>query len=180
MITKRLLAQNDNEVNQILNVDVTVPYIVNTSSDWQMLFNRNSSISEIPRILKIAAQLDPSDFDKIRVIGYLFNPKTGNADKATSCSFKIHKVENPIWTEQLLHTENGAEQANHYFLISVDQSSLSSANINGEDSLMIEVTAVRKNKIFKDRIYANHLGIYDSYIRLKRKVQFLDATKLDE
>ena len=52
--------------------------------------------------------------------------------------------------------------------------------MDGDTTLMIEGVAIRSGVTYRDRIYVNHLGVYDSIIRLRNAVDFLDITKLDE
>lgn len=180
-ITRKLIAQDENDVNQWLRVDHDQRYIVNDSPEWQFLFGPNSVLTNSSRVLKISGQFDTSDLDSVRFISYLYNPVTGGIDNATSCSFNIYKVDNgSSWTETLLDTFTGTLQANQYFYADRTLASLSPADLTGDTSLMVEVVVTRLTETYRDRIYLNHLGIYDSFLRLKQDVEYLDLTKQDE
>jgi hypothetical protein len=45
---------------------------------------------------------------------------------------------------------------------------------------MIQATIVRLGITYRDRIYVNHLGIFDNVTRLRGDVEFLEVTKKDE
>jgi hypothetical protein len=45
---------------------------------------------------------------------------------------------------------------------------------------MIEATIIRLGLTYRERVYLNHLGIFDSVTRLKRDVDFLSISKKDE
>lgn len=178
-VTRRLVSQ-DNESCQILGTDDANRVVINDQNDWQLLFGPNSSLSNSDQVVKIAAELDPNDLSSIRFVAYLYNPTRDAIDNAATCTFKVYLVTNPGWNETLLTTFSGIYQPNFYFFADVLDTSLVPAILDGEATLRIEVAITRLGITYRDRIYVNHLGIYDSFIRLKKKVEFLDITKLDE
>jgi hypothetical protein len=182
MPVRRLVAQDDNDDNQWLKVDHSSRYIVNDMEDWQFLFGPNSALTNSAQVLKIAAQLDTSTLDKIRIIGYLYNSSSGSIDSASSINFKVYKVADitsPKWDDQLITTLTGVLQPNGYYFVDISVSLLTGTNLDGDTTLMIEATAIRSSTTYRDRIYVNHLGVYDSIIRLRNDVEFLDITKQD-
>lgn len=182
-ITRTLLAQDENDVNQWLKVDHSSRYIVNDSPEWQFLFGPNSSLSNSSQVIKLAAQLDTITMDKIRIIGYLYNSRNGTIDNAGSVVFKVYKVADittPKWDDQLLTTISGTLQSNSYYFTDILISSLTGTNLDGDTTLMVEGTATRLGVTYRDRIYVNHLGVYDSIVRLKNDVEYLDISKVDE
>lgn len=182
-ISRVLLAQDESEDNQWLKVDHSSRFIVNNSPEWQYLFSPNSEQTNSSQIIKLAAQFDTENMSKVRMIGYLYNSKNGSVDSAATITFKVYKVENlnsPKWADTLITTLNGEFQDNSYFFADIDTSSLTGANLDGDTTLMIEGTATRLGITYRDRIYLNHLGVYDSITRLKQEVEFLDLTKVDE
>lgn len=182
-ISRKLIAQDESDENQWLKVDHSSRFIQNDCPEWQFLFGPNSSLSTGTQTLKLAAQFDTTTLDKIRMIGYLYNPVNGTIDNAASVSFKIYKVVDittPKWDDQLLTTLVGIQQSNSYFFQDILISSLTGTSMDGDTTLMIEATAIRLGVTYRDRIYVNHLGVYDSIVRLRNDVDFLDITKLDE
>lgn len=181
-ITRKLLAQDENEVNQWLKVDHNTRYIVNDTNDWQFLFGPNSTPSTSGQILKLAAQLDTNTLDKIRIIGYLYNPATGSIDSLGNISFKVYRVADittPKWDDELITTLSGTLQSNSYYFVDISISALTGANLDGETTLMIEGVGTRLSSTYRDRIYVNHLGVYQSVIQLRQDVDFLNITKKD-
>jgi hypothetical protein len=178
-IVRRLISQDHSEC-QPLRVDHGSRYIVNNEDCWQMIFNLNSELSNTVNILKVAAELDTNSLNKIRLVAYLWDNIKDSINQASSCVFKVYKVNQPSWSDDLVYTINGVEQLNSYLLAEVDFNAIPSANLDGDSTLMIEVTMVRLGQSIKERVYINHLGIYDSFLRLKQEVEFLDLTKLDE
>jgi hypothetical protein len=179
-VTTKWLAQYDSEESQTLKQDSSQRFIVNNGPEWQIIFGPNSAFSSSSQILKIAAQFDTDDFSSIKFAAYLFNTATGSIDNAGSCTFKIYRVHPPDWSESLIVTIPGSQLSNHYFFSDVLSTSLSPAELDGDSTLMIEATMVRLGQTYRDRIYVNHLGVYDSIVRLRNDIEFLDITKKDE
>lgn len=182
-VIRKWVAQDDSEENQWLKIDHSSRYIVNHSPEWQPIFNANSTLDNSSQVLKLAAQLDTSTLDKIRLIGYLYNSVQGSIDSAASVSFSIYKVADittPKWDDQLITTISGDLQSNSYYFKDISISSLTGTSLDGDTTLMIEGVAIRLGVTFRDRIYVNHLGVYSSIIKLRQDVDFLDVTKLDE
>lgn len=182
-VIRKWVAQDNSEENQWLKIDHATRYIVNNNPEWQPLFNINSTLSNSQQVLKLAAQLDTSTLDKIRLTGYLYNPINGNIDNAASVTFKIYKVSditNPKWNDDLITTISGTLQSNSYYFSDINVTALTGTNLDGDTTLMIEGVAVRLGVTYRDRIYVNHLGIYSSVVKLRNDIEFLDATKQDE
>lgn len=182
-ITRKLVAQDIAEDNQILKMDNLTRYIVNDGTIWQFLFNTNSAFTNSSQVLKLAGEFDVSSADNVRIIGYLYNPTNGTIDNSASCVFKIYNVAttlNPQWDDQLLFTTSGTLMPNGYYFATIALNSLPGTFLDGNTTLMVEGTAIRLGRTYRDRIYINHLGIYDNVDRLRKDVEFLDITKLDE
>jgi len=179
-VTKIIVAQDDNETNQWLKVDSNTRYIVNDTQDWQFLFGPSSSLTTSTLFLKIAGEFNKQTFDTIRLAAYLYNPATGTVSNVSSVMFKIHLVTTPNWTEQLVSTVSGTQIYNNYFFADVNTSTLSPIDFFGGDTIMVEVVANRLTDVYRERIYINHLGIYDNVTRLRQDVEFLDISKVDE
>jgi hypothetical protein len=180
MAINRILVAQDSEDNQILRTDNRKRFVINSCEEWQILFGPNSLLSNSTQVLKIAAEFDTGDFNSIKFAAHLFNPTSGGVDNAATCEFRIYAVSAPNWTETLIHTVSGVELSNSYFFADVGLADLSLANLDGDSTLMVEAIMTRLSETLRDRIYVNHLGVYDSIVRLRSDVEFLDITKLDE
>lgn len=183
MATRKLIAQHNTKHNQILKMDSISRFIVNDCHKWQFLFNANSDFTNSTQVAKVAAEFDTSNFNKIRVTGYLYNPYNGTIDNANTCSFKIFRVRklvNPRWDDLLVYTTSGVQDSNSYYYSEIDLSSITGAELDGDTTLMIEVTIDRLGRLYRERVYVNHLGVYDSIVRLRQAVQWLEISKLDE
>jgi hypothetical protein len=168
---------------QCLRVDHPDRYIQMDGRHWQPLFNLNSTLTNSSQVLKCWAQLDTTTLDSIRIAGYLYRPNTGSVDTSAAISFRIYRVRDitsPNWDDLYITTVSGALQPNGYYTVVVSISSIVGATLDGDTTLMIEATAIRSGTAFRDRIYLNHLGVYESINRLRQDVDFLDITKQDE
>lgn len=178
-VTVKLISQ-DGDDSQVLRTDNRKKFIVNHTHEWQFLFGPNSALSNSQHVVKLAAEFDVSDFNSIRMIGYLYNPITGSTDNASSCEFKVYKVTQPQWYDTFVATFSGTQIPNSYFFVDVPLASLPSIDFDGGDTIMIDAIVTRLGETYRDRIYVNHLGIYDNVFRLRQDVEYLDLTKMDE
>ncbi len=181
-VIRRLVAQDSGDENQWLKVDHNSRYIANNEDYWQFLFGPNSALNNSSQVLKLAAQLDTTTLDKIRFVGYLYNPTTGSIDSAATVNFSIYKVQditNPKWEDNFIVTIPGVLQSNSYFFADILISSLTGTNMDGDTTLMIEGVSTRSGITYRDRIYVNHLGVYDSIVKLRQEDEFLFITKKD-
>jgi hypothetical protein len=178
-ITRKFVAQ-DQEECQILKMDHLKRFIVNEEEDWQFLFGPNSELLNSSRKIKIAAEFDTNSLNKLRLAGYLYDADTGSTSSSSSCVFSIFLITQPTWNEVFILNVPGTMLYNSYYFAEANLNLLTGANLDGDSTLMIEATAIRLGRTYRDRVYVNHLGVYDSIVRLRKEVQFLDLTKLDE
>jgi len=178
-ITRKFVAQ-DQEECQILKMDAVNPYLVNNSEEWQFLFGPNSVLSNSNLQINIAAQFNTENFDGIKLIAYLYETQTGSVSSLGTCTFNVYKVISPNWQDQFIASFSGTILPNSYMYKALTQSDLGGIDLDGETTLMIEATGIRLGSVYRNRVYVNHLGVYDSIIRLRNDVDFLDITKKDE
>jgi len=179
MAVRILVAQNQDE-NQILKMDSNSRFIVNDSFSWQFLFGPNSSLTNTTPLIKVSARFDDDTFSNIKMVGYLYDPVTASIVNAATCSFKIFKVTSLTWEDTPILTVPGVQLLNNYFYADPNTNLMPSVDFFGGESIMIEATVVRLGITYRDRVYFNHLGIYDNVDRLRKQVEFLDLTKQDE
>lgn len=179
-VTRKLVAATEGDDNQYIKVDYSNRYIYNHSPEWQPLFGPNSALTNSAQVVRLGIEFNKEDLDSIYCTAYLYNQTTGNVDNAASCQFRIYSVSNPNWTDTLIHTVSGSILPNQHFYSEIPLSSIPTANLEGGDTLMIEAVIVRSGVTYRDRRYVNHLGSWDSILRLRGDIEFLDVTKLDE
>lgn len=178
-VVKKLIAQST-EDSQMLGVDSATKFIVNNCPDWQILFGPKSAVKSSDKEVKLHAKFNTDSLNDIQLIAYLYDKKYNGVRKAASAVFQIYKVSVINWTETFILSANGLETPDHYFYSQVSLNSIIGTNLDGDTSLRIDVSIIRGKDTFINRIYVNHLGVYDSIVRLRKDVQFLDLTKLDE
>lgn len=138
-IDRKWVAQDESDVNQWLKIDHSNRFIVNHSPEWQPLFGTDSAFTASSQNLKLSAQFDTATFTKIRIIGYLYNPVTGNVDSSASIVFRVFKVVDattPKWDDQLIATVSGDLQTNSYYFKDIDIASLAGVSLDGDTTLM--------------------------------------------
>lgn len=178
--TKTLLTPNKCRKWGIVLADARPPFYVPQNRKWQILLGPESAFSISEQVLKVAAEFDQDDFSSLRVAAYLYQPSSGLVSGSATCQFNIYKVTAPLWVDQLIASVAGALTPNNYFFADVPDTTIAAIDMSGGDTVMIEAVVTRLSEIYRERIYVNHLGIFDSHLRLKNKVTFLELTKLDE
>ena len=171
-----LISQLDDDI-QALRVDFAGRYIQNSSEDWQFLFNSNSVLTPNVLVLRHHGQFDTSDFNSIKLAAYLYNASNGTIAAGATCTFNVYRVSVSGWSETLINTFSGVVQPNNYFYIDIPLSSLSPAELDGDNTIMVECVFTRLSETFRERIYLNHLGSFGSIIRLKNRVDFIEISK---
>lgn len=178
-ITRKLLAQDSCEEHQILKMDSSKRFIVNTGKEWQFLFSPNSSFSSSNQIIKIACEFNKETFDGIRLAAYLYKQNTGEVSSSSTCQFNIYRVDSPNWKDTFILSVNGTFTSETYWFKELLQSDIPSIDLFGGDTIMVEVVVTRLSETYRDRIYVNHLGIYDNITRARKDIDFLSITKKD-
>jgi len=179
-IVRRMISQDESDTNQWLKVDHASRFIMNDSPEWQIVFGPNSELTTSNLVIRVAGKFDDSTLSNIKVIAYLYDQQNASIGNSASCTFALYKVNNPSWSESLITTLTGTQLPNSYYFIEPATASLSQFNFDGGDTIMIEATIVRLGITYRDRIYINHLGVYDNLLRVRQDVEFLDMTKQDE
>ena len=177
-INRRLIAQDSTQEAQWLKIDHSSRYIENHLDEWQFLFGPNSELDTSSQIVKLAARFNDNTFANIQIVGYLYDTTNASISNSNNCVFRIYKVNLPDWSETLITTLNGTQLPNFYYYINPTTSSLT-LDFQGGDTLMIDAIITRLGVTYRDRIYINHLGIFDNVTRLKNEIDFLFITKKD-
>lgn len=179
-ISRKLIAHDDNQTAQWLKTDHSSRYIENHSDEWQFLFGPDSALSNATQIVKLAAKFDDNSFNNINIVAYLYDSKNNAISNAANCQFDLFVVSTPDWTENFLTSISGSQLPNSYYYANPLLSSIGSLDFFGGDTLMIQASMVRLGITYRERIYVNHLGIFDNISRLRADVEFLEVTKKDE
>lgn len=178
MATKRSKMTINNRYTQSLKVPCENDNLFIGSPKYHsyLLSKAHNGLPKIQSNLSV--QFNSDELDGIILSGYF--TKGFDIKKAGSCEFNIYQMSND-GTEipTLLLTVSGIEQ-NDKFVKTVASTDIPSVYLDGEYSLMIEMTITRRSKKYKVIKYVNHLGIYDSFVQLKKKVNFINLTKEDK
>lgn len=175
MATRRVKSTTNTNYIQSLKVDCINDYLTNNYSS--VLFSKKHKGEEFISP-KLTIQFDSNNLDGIHICGYL--SKDFAVKTAASCSLNIYQISNDgLCTKTLITSVLGIE-SNKMFKKSLTSIELAPVELSGDVTLLIEATFLRRDKTFKKSIYVNHLGIFDSFFRLKQHVDFIDLTKVDE
>lgn len=182
MATRRIRATVNNKYVQSLKLKTERKLVLTPAADYNSIVFTKTHRAFDPRSVKLKmwAKFNTQDFDGIHLIAGIYRDSEKGLNSA-SCLFKVYYVDaNQNWGRTLVFSGNAVFQ-NGQWILPVTQANLGSlTELDGERTFMIEAEITRQKKTYKNRIYVNHLGVYDSIVRLRSDVQFLDLNKLDE
>lgn len=181
MASRRVMMLTNNQYVQPLKVSFNSKKVIASNAAYNSIVTKVSFEKPQRRDYQVKAWLrfNSNTFDGVQLIGSLSRGKS--TKQIAGCTFKIYSIDiTDTWDETLLTTVSGTAISNNRFSASVAGATLAPADLTGEITYKIEVDVTRLGKTYSDVFYFNHLGIYDSFIRLKQDVEFLDITKLDE
>jgi len=151
------------------------------SSQFQIAvndYNQNLRINKLPKgiFLKVHVKQDHVDFDKIEIISFLSSNLTNKVSSTTN--YIIEPVNPQGWSLGVpLAKESTGDALEHSITFNVSELPLS---WDGENTIKITVITTRLGITYKQVEYFNFLGIYESYLRNKSKIGFLQVTKRDD
>jgi hypothetical protein len=180
MASRRVAMLTNNQYVQPLKLSFTNKKVIAPCAAYNSILTKTSFEKPTNKDFKVKAWLrfNSDTLNGVQMIASLIRGK--NAKAIGSCTFKIYSVSvTDNWEELLLVTVSGNEINGNRFSASVPESSLAPTSLTGELTYRMEVEVTRQNKLYTDNFYFNHIGIYDSFVRLKSDVEFLDIIKVD-
>jgi len=181
MASRRVKSTVNNNYVQPLKLCFKNKTVVTPSCNYNSLMTKTThrGCNESDYKIKSWMKFNSETFDGIQVIAGLY--KNNKTKTIGTCDFKVYSISiDDNWTETLLFSGSGTPLPNGSFSLVIPENSMSPSDITGEVSFKLEVRIERVNKKYDDFYYFNHIGLYGSFIRLKKEVEFLDLTKLDE
>jgi len=181
MASRKVKMTLNNKYVQPLKLCFKNRHVLSPSSSYNSIVTKISHRACTDQDYKVKAwmRFNSNTFDGIQMIAGLQKGKRFKS--IASCTFKIYAFSvDDLWSETLLVTANGSALPDGRFQATATESTLSPVSLDGEITFKLEVDIERSGKTYTDTYYFNHIGIYDSFIRLKQNVEFLDITKLDE
>jgi hypothetical protein len=129
--------------------------------------------------INLWAKFNTNSFDGIQLVAWLEDIDS-EVLTSGSCQFKVYYVDiDNNWGQNLIYSGSGTATGLKW-TSALSQANLGAANeLDGDRTLMIQATIVKWGHSFTKRIYVNHLGVYDSIVRLRNDVEFLDISKAD-
>lgn len=128
--------------------------------------------------LKIHAKFNGDTMNGIQIMAGVYK---GHDLKSSNVSLiSLYRVNVITWAETLITTAAPTEISTGVFSLNVNQTTFGSNELSGLETYAISATANRRRKVFKNKVWLNHLGCFDSINRLQKEVNYLHSTKLDE
>lgn len=128
--------------------------------------------------IKLHASFETNAMEGVSILGKLL--VNDNLTMSEISEFKIYRIDETDWSETFIDNVPAVEETPGVFSGYIDQSALGLNELSGREVYKITCIASRKRKSYKAEVYFNHLGCFDSLIRLRRYAERLDIIKVDE
>ena len=182
MATRRIKSTLNNHYVQPLKFSTKNALLITPSAAYNSIVltkkHKTKEVEITKNDIVVWAKFKTQNFDGINLIAFI--SLNGGNKTIGSCRFKIYSISVDDNWNQTLVLDSLLPSPGNLAKLHIPQSSLGSICLDGELTFSVEVEIKIRNKTYTKKIYVNHLGIYDSFVRLKNDVEFLDLTKLDE
>jgi hypothetical protein len=181
MASRKVMMLTNNKYTQPLKASFNNKKIIAPNAAYNSIATKVSFEKPTNKDFKVKAwmRFNSDTFDGVQMIGSLVRGK--NAKSIATCNFKIYSVDvSNTWAETLLVSVAGTDVGGNRFSANTPESTLAPTTLTGELTYKLEVEITRLGKIYSDVFYFNHIGIYDTAVRLRKRIDFLAITKLDE
>jgi len=154
--------------------------VLSMNNHYNSILTRQSQ-SKPSYELDLWTKFAANTFDGIQIQARLLRNKEEIVE-AKEVIFSIYSISTDnLWTKTLLYTSPGSQQSDGTFTLLATGTNLGpSVDLDGEITLFIEARSQRLKKQYYCSKYFNHLGCYDSIVRLRQETEFLFVTKKDE
>ncbi len=128
--------------------------------------------------LEVHVKFNSDDIDGINLEARLLN--NGEVRSCKNNTVSVYRIADGSFTRTFIGNFTPTLNGQVYNL-DLTQVDFGSANeLTSAETYLFEVTAQRQRREFRRSVYFNHLGCFDSILRLRKAVAFLNITKVDE
>jgi hypothetical protein len=181
MASRRVSMLTNNKYVQPLKLLFNSKKLIAPNSAYTSILTKPDFVRPSKKDLKLKSWLrfNSETFDGIQVFAALI--ENGKLRSLAECSFSIYLIDaENNWSQTFLASVDGVSVDGVNFSATFSESDLSPAFLTGELTFKMEAKAKRFSKNYSDVSFFNHIGIYDSLVRLKNELEFLDISKVDE
>lgn len=182
MAARRIKLTTNNKYTQTLKLRTGRKLVITPNNDYNsiMFTTQHRAVSPKEYQLNLWAKFAQDSFDGIHIKSFI--EKDSEVFQSTNYTFDIYTVDKDSnWAETLVATKSGVPLGDGSFKCHVTSSEFpSTVDLDGEITLAIRSTCFRMGRKYTKKIFINHMGVYDSIVRLRQDIEFLDITKLDE
>ncbi|OQB05783.1 MAG: hypothetical protein BWY19_00808 [bacterium ADurb.Bin212] len=162
----------------LIHLGQKTPQLITSSNHSNVLIERTwHRQSRRDYELDIHVKFNADIMDGIQIKAQLLKEQRVSAMSIVSTN--LFRVNEASWVETLVDSPT-LTMALGVFTGTVSQSTLLLNELSGMETYALEVTALRKRRTFKKKVYFNHLGCFDSILRLQKEIEYFQITKLDE
>lgn len=127
--------------------------------------------------VNIHARFNTSTMNGIEIETSLSKDKVITSNLAST---KLYILADSGFAKTFITDVTMTESSTGIFTGAVNQATLVLNELSGRETYFLECKFTRIRKKYSKGIYFNHLGCYDSIIRLRQSTELLEANKVDE
>lgn len=128
--------------------------------------------------LETHVKFNADQMNGVQVLASLYS--RGKVASGKVDSVNLYRVSEASWNETLIGPVTMTETSNGIFEGYVSQATLGTNELSGMEVYKLSVLASRGRRKFTSIRWFNHLGCFDSLIRLRHAIESLEILKVDE
>lgn len=134
--------------------------------------------SRRPTELGIHAKFDSYNMNGVQVLAQL--SKGAKVFRSAVSYARLNIVNEQTWQESLVTAISFTADNQGVMSAYIPQSTLGLNELSGRECYSIEVGLSRRGKVYRRKVWFNHLGSYDHLLVLKRMIEANAITKADD
>jgi len=161
----------------VIPVNRAAPGLVALSNQYNCYLERIWGQSDENTVsVNIHARFNSGNMNGIEIQASLFKNKVITSSLVSA---KLYVLSDSGFTKTFIADVTMAESSTGLFVGTVNQATLALNELSGRETYFIECRFSRIRKKYYNGVYFNHLGCFDSILRLKQKTELLEITKVD-
>ena len=161
----------------VMPVNRAAPGLVALSNQYNCYLERVWDQSDEQVIsVNIHARFNTSTMNGIEIEASLFKNKVITS---SIVSTKLYVLSDSGFTKTFITDVTMSETSTGIFTGTVNQATLALNELSGRETYFVECKFTRVRKKYSNGVYFNHLGCFDSLIRLRHSVEYLESAKVD-
>lgn len=161
----------------VIPVNRAAPGLVALSNQYNCYLERVwDQLDEQAISVNIHARFNTSTMNGLEIEASLSKNKVITSSLVST---KLYVLSDSGFTKTFITDVTMSETSTGIFTGTVNQATLALNELSGRETYFVECKFTRVRKKYSNGVYFNHLGCFDSLIRLRHSVEYLESAKVD-